>query len=234
MKTELIKPIPEDKFCHVCGKESTPYPLCPDCFKLRDEGLIIKCDKCNIWHLKWSACNCLVNLSHNPVITPNPRKTLTCLICKQYSYGQHFCEDCTRKYKERSIDIRLKDLHFEKITDEYGNLDFKCFDGHKVRSRAEALIANFLFENKIRYIYEKAIYYKENNEDKTLHPDFYLPDFDTYIEYNELRKIEYVKRKFFAINQYRKLGKKIKVLNERSLENLDKSFRKFLTVKYIK
>lgn len=232
MKKDLIKQIIENKFCHVCGKESTPYPLCPDCFKLRDTGHVIKCDKCNVWHLKWTTCNCLVNISHKAATIPDPRKTLTCLICNQYSYGLHFCEDCIAKYKDRSIDIRLKNLSFEKITDEYGNLDIKCLDGHKVRSRAEAIIANFFFHNKIRYSYEETVYYVDEQEkENALHPDFYLPDFDTYIEYNELKKLEYVKRKNFAIKQYKKLGKKVKVLNERSLENLEKSFHRFLALK---
>lgn len=222
----------ENKFCHICSKESTPYPLCPDCFKLRDQGHVIKCEKCGIWHLKWSSCNCLIDTNHKTTSEPDPRKTLTCILCTQYSYGQHFCEDCRRKYKDRSIDLRFTDLQFDKIIDEYGNLDYDCEDGHKVRSRAEALISNFLFSNKIRYVYEKPVFYEdENGEHKTLHPDFYLPDFDTYIEYNELKRIDYLKTKFFTHKQYKSLGLKVKIINEEGLKKLSKSFRKFLEIK---
>ena len=218
-------------FCHVCGKESTPYPLCPDCFKLRDDGKIIKCDKCGVWHLKWSVCNCLTNHTHKEASSPDPRKTTTCLICKQYSYGEHFCEDCASRYRDRSFDMRIKNLAFEKIVDEWGNLDMHCINGHCVRSRAEKIIADFFFENRIRYIYEKPIYYKdEAGEEKELRPDFFLPDFDTYIEYNELKGIDYLKKKRYAIAQYRKYGLKLRIVTNKGLLNLSKTFKKFLTI----
>ena len=141
-----------NKICQTCGKEhNTPYPICPDCFKLRDAGYVEKCDNCGLWHLKWGDCNDANTLRKSTA--PDPRKFTTCLICKQYSYGKHFCEDCMEKYKEHPIDIRVTDFENAEILDEYGNLSVQCTDGRKVRSRAEALIANFLFENQIRYVY---------------------------------------------------------------------------------
>ena len=127
--------------------------------------------------------------------------------------------------------MRIKNLAFEKIVDEWGNLDMHCINGHCVRSRAEKIIADFFFENRIRYIYEKPIYYKdEAGEEKELRPDFFLPDFDTYIEYNELKGIDYLKKKRYAIAQYRKYGLKLRIVTNKGLLNLSKTFKKFLTI----
>lgn len=42
--------------CRVCGEESGKYVLCRKCNEKREEGLIIKCEKCNNWHYKNSPC----------------------------------------------------------------------------------------------------------------------------------------------------------------------------------
>lgn len=52
-------------------------------------------------------------------------------------------------------------------------------DKHQVRSRGELIIDNYLYDNKIRHFYEITLIL--NNKPVT--PDFYLPDFDVYIEY---------------------------------------------------
>lgn len=43
--------------CKVCGAESGKYVLCRNCNEKREEGLIIKCEKCNNWHYKDKPCN---------------------------------------------------------------------------------------------------------------------------------------------------------------------------------
>ena len=35
--------------CQICEAKSGFYPLCNDCFKLRDAGKVTKCDDCGIW-----------------------------------------------------------------------------------------------------------------------------------------------------------------------------------------
>ncbi len=51
--------------------------------------------------------------------------------------------------------------------------------GEKVRSRSEKIVADLLNEMGIHYIYEMPI--KINGE--PFLPDFYLPDFDIFIEF---------------------------------------------------
>lgn len=50
--------------------------------------------------------------------------------------------------------------------------EFRTRDGHWVRSKSERDIANYLFERRIRYHYERRL----SIGDVDLHPDFYLPD----------------------------------------------------------
>lgn len=57
-------------------------------------------------------------------------------------------------------------------------------NGEKVKSYGEMDIANFLFENGIKYLYEPS--YKIDTRDEKYgqyYPDFYLPEYDIYIEY---------------------------------------------------
>lgn len=146
---------------------------------------------------------------------------LTCIICNAPSNGKHFCMDCWKKYKDKSIDIRITNCKTPaEILDQYGNLTIECDDGRKVRSRAEALISNFFYNNRIRSVYEKTIYYDDNGENKTLHPDFYLPDYDLYIEYNEIKKKSYLKNKSHAEKIYKKLGFKVIIMDDKDLNSI--------------
>lgn len=65
----------------------------------------------------------------------------------------------------------------------------KTIQNEPVKSYGEMDIANFLLQNDIRYIYEFP--YKvdtRNNEYGQYTPDFYLPDYDIYIEYFGINK----------------------------------------------
>ena len=42
--------------CKVCGAESGKYPLCKACNIKKQQGLIIRCPKCNKWHYKDAEC----------------------------------------------------------------------------------------------------------------------------------------------------------------------------------
>lgn len=56
--------------------------------------------------------------------------------------------------------------------------------GEIVKSYGELEIANYLFSNNIKYVYEKEYKYNTmTNEYQQYTPDFYLPEYDIYIEY---------------------------------------------------
>lgn len=209
------------KKCAVCEENAFGfYPLCKNHLAMTKTGNVYKND-----NGKWVLKNIKEEIANNFKIIDEIHKkqednNLYCLICGKPSNGKHFCLDCWNEYKDKSIDIRITNCKDIQILDQYGNLTIECDDGRKVRSRAEALISNFFYNNKIRSVYEKTIYYKENNEDKTLHPDFYLPDYDMYIEYNEIKKKSYLKSKDYTMNIYKKLGYKVIIMDDKDLNSI--------------
>ena len=59
----------------------------------------------------------------------------------------------------------------------------------KVKSKEETLIANFLFLHGINYEYEKRYPFEsEDPSGKAYHPDFYLTDYDIYLEHFGISK----------------------------------------------
>ena len=74
-------------------------------------------------------------------------------------------------------------------------------NGESVKSYGEMDIANFLMQNGIKYIYEQP--YKvdtRTSEYGQYNPDFYLPDYDIYIEYFGINKNGEVPAYFKAAN----------------------------------
>lgn len=210
--------------CQVCGKYSGYFPICKECNKLKDEGKVVKCPDCGTWHYADTPCKCeeskKVDEKKKDDSVVKSDAELTCIVCGQPSNGKHFCRACYFKYKDRSVDLRITNCTKTEILDEYGNLQYKCADGRKVRSRAEMIISDFLFHNKVRAVYEETLYYTENGETKTLHPDFYLPDYELYIEYNELTNKPYLKSKEYAQKIYDSMNKKVFVMTEKDLTDI--------------
>ena len=151
----------------------------------------------------------------------NKLSSIKCVICGELSNGKHYCYNCYTKFKNQSVDIRISKCSDVKIIDYFGNKEYKCQDGRMVRSRAERDIADFLYSSKIRYIYEKPIYYVENKINKTLHPDFYLPDYNLFIEYNELNTEEYMQKKSYAMDIYKKKGLNVVVMTNNDIFNTE-------------
>ncbi|TFG06177.1 MAG: hypothetical protein EU539_08345 [Promethearchaeota archaeon] len=94
---------------------------------------------------------------------------------------------------------KLKKILKKKYLPETAS-SFKCLDGHVVRSKAELIIDNFLYNNGIKHVYENTIKIKGSS----IKYDWYLPDHDIYIEYWGYFGKEYMKRKEEKIRLYKK------------------------------
>ena len=163
--------------------------------------------------------------------TKNGADELTCIICGEPSNGKHFCIKCYHKYKERAVDIRILNCKETIMLDEYGNLTYKCEDGRKVRSKSEKIISDFLFKYGIRTIYEKSVYYYPNEEETIiLHPDFYLPDHDLYIEHNGMDTKSYKANKTKTEEMYKSLGYKVIVTTESDLGDIEAKLKPVLRI----
>ncbi len=111
--------------------------------------------------------------------------------------------------------------------------EHKTMKGEVVKSGGERMIADYLFKEKIRYEYEKPAKGKSN---RTIsRPDFYLPDYDVYIEYwgmvdtadGKDRK-EYVKGMEWKTAKYRKNGIRFISIYPDEIEKLDSVFARKL------
>ena len=106
--------------------------------------------------------------------------------------------------------------------------------GVVVRSRAEHKIADYFDTIGLRFEYEREIdagiwIFKH----KVSSPDFYLPDYDVYVEYwgmlnveNNYDRSKYTQQMKYKMARYYDLGIKFISIYPDNLENLDWIFRK--------
>jgi cell division protein FtsI/penicillin-binding protein 2 len=78
---------------------------------------------------------------------------------------------------------------------------FRCLDGHCVRSKSEREIDNYLYQNKIWHIYEYK--YEHPITKDTAYTDFYLPEYNLFIEYFGLSSEEYISKRDWKIKMYK-------------------------------
>ena len=121
---------------------------------------------------------------------------------------------------------------FEYSKQTYG-INCLTRNGELVRSIPEKRIADYFAKNNIKYTCEKEnIFSFSFRELNIFHPDFYLPDYDLYIEFCRLvDAYDYWTKENFVRNVKRKMTiyyDNIKFISiyPRNLDNLDWIFRK--------
>lgn len=124
-------------------------------------------------------------------------------------FGKPYCRHC--------LDERiLESKNFEMVVDAAKVR--RTEDGTAVQSHGERRIADFLAARRIAYVYDER--YRIAG-DVAIRPDFYLPEFDLYIEYWGMDTPEYVanmeKKKFL----YQRAGKKLVSLSFRDFGRLE-------------
>ena len=229
----------ENLVCPVCGEATRVYMgnarkdrLCGKHADMLKAGDLMQCPDCQAWNNTGETCTC--KIPKKTVVNELPKEEtkseLICLTCDNPSNGKHFCYDCYKKYKDRAIDIRISNCRDVQIIDEYGNKTKKTKDGRSVRSLSEKIIIDFFFDNYIRVVYEKTIpFVNEKGEDATLHPDFYLPDYDLYIEFNGLTNKNYLKKKNYAQKIYEEKGYNVIVLESNDIDDIEGTLPRILS-----
>ena len=124
-------------------------------------------------------------------------------------YGKPYCRHC--------LEERIhEDANFEANVETAKRL--RTVDEVAVQSRGEQRIGDWLAKNAIAYEYDERIIVAC---DTRIRPDFYLPEFDLYIEYWGMDTPGYVenmrKKKFL----YQREGKKLISLSYRDIPNLE-------------
>jgi len=133
----------------------------------------------------------------------------TCKFCGiQIPRKYEYCYDCIKHKKMQDMQ---RDIPREIKTD----------DTHLVRSMPELLIDNWLYHHNIKHEVEKKLPIKELR-----YCDWYLADYDLYIEYwgmmndESYRKSKKIKEKIYKKNRLKLLG-----LEQKDIQNLDEIIR---------
>lgn len=205
--------LPTDGFnyCILCGDPSNGYAFCKDCYYTFDEDELI--DMLNDYENE-----------DDDVYIENTK----CLICKSDSNGYHFCRDCYYKYKNKNLILQIKNCTETKVLESDYESKIKCEDGHPVKSQQEALIDNYLFSHNIRHVYEKEIHI-DNNPEHSLHPDFYLPDLNVYIEHFGMTgNKKYEEMKKYKLPLYKKAKITLICTTNKDINNLSANLERKL------
>lgn len=103
-----------------------------------------------------------------------------------------------------------------------------CDDGHPVKSQQEAMIDNYLFGHNIRHVYEKP-FPIDGNPEHDLHPDFYLPELDIYIEHFGITgNKRYEETKEYKLPHYKKAGITLICTTGKDISNLSANLERKL------
>ncbi len=110
-------------------------------------------------------------------------------------------------------------------------LTFLTLRGVTVRSSAEKTIADYFTDNCIVYEYEPVLRGGTNHE-RVMRPDFYLPEYDVYVEYwgmvghpDDSKRGEYVEKMRWKMAQYREMNLRVISIEHADLRNFGDVFR---------
>jgi hypothetical protein len=115
----------------------------------------------------------------------------------QKAFQRVFCDKC---FDEVFLDRRNFDSKVEL------NKTIRAKDGTLVQSDGERIIAEYLREREIRYRYDERFRIVEGF---AIRPDFYLPEFDVYIEYWGMDTTDYKIGMLKKLKLYQQEGKRL-------------------------
>ncbi len=125
------------------------------------------------------------------------------------AFQRPYCDKC---FDEAYLRRRNYDTEVEL------NKEIRANDGTLVQSAGELKIADWLTARKIKYRYDERIRIIDGY---AIRPDFYLPEFDVYIEYWGMDTIDYKIGMLKKLKLYQLQGKKLISLYPEDKNNLD-------------
>lgn len=129
---------------------------------------------------------------------------------------------------EKPIEIDIQNSNTTKSDNKYPDTLLKTKDGHLVRSRAEMLIDNLLYDYGLTHAYERELTVAE-----TVFSDFYIPSRNmgkaVYIEFWGISDNEkYLDRKKIKQEVYKRNSLNLIELDDSHIPNIDSYLRKAL------
>ena len=147
-------------------------------------------------------------------------KTNRCRRCSRVVSNEEFIRSMdrfARPYCTHCFDeILLEGANFEATVE--GAKEKMAVDGTAVQSGGEKRIADWLAAHQIAFVYDERYLVAR---DTLIRPDFYLPEFDLYIEYWGMDTPEYNANHQKKLWLYQRAGKKLVSLSFRDLPSLE-------------
>ena len=147
--------------------------------------------------------------------------------------AEHHCQRCNARVdadefarSQRAFQRSFCDKCFDEVYLERRNFDTKvelnktirAADGTFVQSDGERKIADFLARHGIAYRYDERMRIIEG---LAIRPDYYLPEFDVYIEYWGMDTIDYKIGMLKKLKLYQQQGKKLVSIYREDKPHLD-------------
>ncbi len=122
--------------------------------------------------------------------------------------------------KERGIQVKASEL-MERS--EYAEPIYRTKTGHLVKTKAEMMIANFLFENNLLFQYNSVATWADKDDFRA---SFYVPKLDLYIDHHPYEYLkEYQKIMKTKIKQYEKHKKKHIYVTSEDEKNIEEALK---------
>ena len=147
-------------------------------------------------------------------------KTNRCRRCSRVVSNEEFIRSMdrfARPYCTHCFDeILLEGANFEATVE--GAKEKMAVDGTAVQSGGEKRIADWLAAHQIAFVYDERYLVAR---DTLIRPDFYLPEFDLYIEYWGMDNPEYNANRQKKLWLYQRAGKKLISLSFHDITDLE-------------
>ena len=155
--------------------------------------------------------------------------------------AEHRCQRCAAKVdgdeyarSQRAFQRVFCDKCFDEVYLERRNFDTKvelkktirAKDGTLVQSDGERKIAEFLDRHGIEYRYDERVRIIDGY---AIRPDFYLPEFDLYIEYWGMDTVDYKIGMLKKLKLYQQQGKRVISLYREDKPHLEEVLKKKLS-----
>ena len=235
-----ITELPKEGYdkCQICGKPTTGYAFCRDCWNTHSEDELLAILNGEMKQIEQT--NEPKTIEENPVVIIDENNKFACLVCGKKTDGLLFCPSCYRKYKDKKLIFKITKCSTVELLDEDYEGSFVCKDGHVVKSKSEREIDDYLYEHAITHAYEKAYSYGQSDKEN-IHPDFYLPNYlglgkDVYVEhwgYDETN-VKYTQSKNFKMEIYKKDKVTLINLYEADQKDIENTLQKRLDKRFIK
>ncbi|MFA7172635.1 MAG: HEAT repeat domain-containing protein [Kiritimatiellia bacterium] len=168
-----------------------------------------------------------------PVAAASAARTIREAVQHREQQKERCCQKCGKQvaFDEFERSMRLfQRIYCDKCFDETcvkrrnwetgveEKKDIKTVDGTLVQSNGEKMIANWLANARLEYRYDGRLRIMEGFQ---IRPDFYLPQFDVFIEYWGMDTPRYKAGMYIKQDLYEKAGKKLISIYPADKLNLD-------------